>query len=76
MWRPRVRSTTSGWCSTNFSVSLSGDNEPELTAYFEKLCAGGTVTQPLTKAMWGDSFGMVSDKFGVGWMVNIAALKA
>jgi PhnB protein len=61
---------------TNFSVSLSGDNEPELTDYFGKLSAGGTVTQPLTKAMWGDSFGMVTDKFGVGWMVNIAALKA
>ena len=60
---------------TNYAVSLSGDNEPELTAYFEKLSAGGTVTQPLTKAMWGDSFGMVTDKFGVGWMVNITAIK-
>ena len=60
---------------TNFSVSLSGDNEAELTAYFEKLTTGGTVTQPLTKALWGDSFGMVTDKFGVGWMVNITAVK-
>jgi len=60
---------------TNFSVSLSGDNEAELTGYFAKLSAGGTVVMPLTKAMWGDSFGMCTDKFGVGWMVNIAPPK-
>jgi PhnB protein len=58
---------------TNFSVSLSGDNEAELSTYFQKLSKGGTVTMPLAKAMWGDSFGMCTDKFGVGWMVNIAA---
>jgi PhnB protein len=61
---------------SNFSVSLSGDNEAELTAYFQKLSAGGNVTQPLTKAVWGDSFGMFQDKFGVSWLVNITAPKA
>lgn len=60
---------------TNFSVSLSGDNEAELTAYYQKLSDGGTVTMPLAKAAWGDSFGMCIDKFGVGWLVNIAAVK-
>jgi PhnB protein len=60
---------------TNFSVSLSGDNEAELTAYYQKLSDGGTVTMPLAKAVWGDSFGMCIDKFGVGWLVNIAAVK-
>ena len=59
---------------TNFSVSLSGDDEAELTGYFEKLSAGGTVTMPLAKQVWGDSFGMCTDPFGVGWMVNIAAV--
>jgi len=58
------------------SMSLSGDNETELKAYFEKLSAGGTVTMPLEKAMWGDSFGMCVDKFGVQWLVNISAQKA
>jgi len=57
---------------TNFSVSLSGDNEAELTTYFQKLCDGGAVTMPLTKAPWGDTFGMCTDKFGVGWLVNIS----
>ena len=61
---------------TNYSMSLSGDNEAELQAYFQKLSAGGTVTMPLEKAMWGDTFGMLTDKFGVPWLVNIAGQKA
>ena len=61
---------------TNMSMSLSGDNETELKGYFEKLAAGGTVTMPLEKAIWGDSFGMCTDKFGVPWLVNITAPKA
>jgi len=58
----------------NGSVSLSGDDtsEKELKGYWDKLSAGGQVMMPLEKAQWGDSFGMVTDKFGVSWMVNIA----
>ncbi len=58
------------------SMSLSGDNEAELTTYFEKLMDGGAVTMPLAKAIWGDSFGMGTDKFGVQWLVNIVGQKA
>ena len=58
------------------SMSLSGDNEAELKGYFEKLSAGGTVTMPLEKAIWGDSFGMCTDKFGIAWLVNIAGQRA
>ncbi len=61
---------------TNMSISLSGDNEAELKGYFEKLSAGGTVTMPLEKAMWGDWFGMCVDKFGVQWLVNISGQRA
>ena len=61
---------------TNMSMSLSGDNDAELTGYFEKLSAGGTVTMPPEKAPWGDSFGMCTDKFGVQWLVNITGQKA
>ena len=61
---------------TNMSISLSGDNEAELTTYYEKLSGGGTVTMPLEKAIWGDSFGMCVDKFGVQWLVNITGQKA
>ncbi len=61
---------------SNFTMSLTGDNEAELKNYVQKLSAGGTVTMPLEKAVWGDTFGMLMDKFGVGWMVNISAPKA
>jgi PhnB protein len=61
---------------TNFSMSLSGDDEAELTGYFDKLAAGGTVTMPLNKAAWGDTFGMVADRFGITWLVNITGAKS
>ncbi|MFF0303504.1 VOC family protein [Streptomyces sp. NPDC004562] len=56
----------------NISVSLSGDDEPELRGYWEKLSDGATVSVPLEKQMWGDVFGMCTDRFGITWMVNIA----
>jgi PhnB protein len=56
----------------NIAVSLSGDDEQELRGYWDKLSAGGTVTMPLEKQMWGDIFGSCTDRFGIGWMVNIA----
>lgn len=57
---------------TNMSMSLSGDNEAELRGYYEKLVVGGTIVMPLEKAPWGDVFGMLTDKFGVSWLVNIS----
>ena len=57
---------------TNMSMSLSGDDDAELSGYFEKLSEGGTVNQPLEAAPWGDKFGMLTDRFGIDWMVNIS----
>ena len=54
------------------TVSLSGDDSDELRRYWERLSEGGTVTMPLEKQMWGDEFGMCTDRFGITWMVNIA----
>lgn len=54
------------------SMSLSGDNEEELRGYWDKLVAAGTVTMPLDKAPWGDTFGMLTDQFGIDWMINIS----
>ena len=56
----------------NIAVSLSGEDSDELRGYWEKLTADGTVSVPLEKQMWGDEFGMCVDRFGIGWMVNIA----
>lgn len=60
----------------NISMSLSGDDENELSEYFEKLSKGGEITMPLEKAPWGDTFGMCTDQFGVAWMVNITGQAA
>ena len=54
------------------TVSLSGDDEPALTGYWNKLAQGANIVQPLQKAPWGDSFGMLTDRFGTPWMVNIS----
>ena len=54
----------------NVSVSLSGENEAELRSFWDGLVAGGTVTMPLERAPWGDTFGMCIDRFGIHWMVN------
>jgi PhnB protein len=70
---PNSMDYTSG---TNHSISLSGDDEAELRGYWDKLSAGGTVTVPLERAPWGDTFGMCTDKFGVPWLVNIQGAKA
>jgi PhnB protein len=61
---------------TNMSLSLSGDNEEELTGYFNMLMEGGKVESPLKKEAWGDTFGMCIDKFDTFWMVNISAKDA
>jgi PhnB protein len=61
--------------TAGFSMSLSGENEKELRGYFDKLSAGGKVTQKLEKAPWGDTFGMCVDKFGITWLVNVSAPK-
>ena len=55
----------------NMTVSLSGEDAEELHGYWEKLSAGGSVSVPLEKQMWGDEFGMCVDRFGIPWMVNI-----
>lgn len=60
----------------NISISLSGENGDELTKYWNKLSNGAAIGMPLEKAMWGDTFGMLTDKFGIGWMVNVVAKQA
>lgn len=54
------------------NLSLSGDDEAELSGWFESLAEGGEVHVALEKQMWGDVFGQVQDRFGVIWLVNIA----
>ena len=53
------------------SLSLSGDDGDELRGYWDKLSDGGTVTMPMEAQVWGDEFGMCTDRFGIAWLVNI-----
>ncbi|HEX5561567.1 MAG TPA: VOC family protein [Nocardioidaceae bacterium] len=57
---------------SSISVSLSGDDDATLRGYWDRLCEDGTVSMPLEKAPWGDSFGMCTDRFGTAWLVNIS----
>jgi len=76
----RVGDTTvmasDGFCKgqTDFqglSLSLTVANEAEADRVFAALAEGGQVQMPLGKTFWSPRFGMVSDRFGLGWMVTV-----
>jgi PhnB protein len=54
-----------------FRLALSVPTEADAGKAFAALAAGGTVQMPLTKTFWSPCFGMVTDKFGLGWMVSV-----
>lgn len=54
-----------------FSLSLSVPSEAEADRAFAALSAGGQVRMPLAKTFWSPRFGMVADRFGVGWMISV-----
>jgi PhnB protein len=54
----------------NFSISINTQDQDEATSLFNALAAGGKVTMPLDETFWNAYFGMLTDKFGINWMVN------
>lgn len=54
-----------------FSLSLSARDEAEAEKWFNALADGGNVVQPLIKTFFSPSFGMVSDRFGMHWMIMV-----
>lgn len=56
----------------HLQVSLSGDDADALRGYWDALLDGGSVVMPLERQMWGDDYGMLADKYGILWHVNIA----
>jgi PhnB protein len=63
-------------CSENakfdgFSLSISVPTEQDARKAFDGLSQGGKVTLPLTKTFWSPCFGMLTDQFGLGWMITI-----
>jgi PhnB protein len=54
-----------------FSLSITVPDEAEADRVFAALSEGGLVTMALEKTFWAPKFGMLQDKFGVGWMVSV-----
>ena len=54
-----------------FALSLAVRDEAEAERVFGALGAGGQVQMPLAKTFWSPRFGMVEDRFGIGWMVSV-----
>jgi len=61
--------------ASSISVSLSGSaaDDATLRGYWTALLVGGSLTVPLEVAPWGDAFGMLTDRFGTAWLVNISS---
>lgn len=57
----------------NVHLSIQGSDEATLKDYFDKLAEGGNVSMPLQKQFWGDTFGMLTDRYGIQWMVNVSS---
>jgi PhnB protein len=57
----------------NVHMSISGHDVERMTKVFNGLSVGGKVDMPLAKQFWGDTYGQLTDKFGVHWMVNITS---
>ncbi|MEO6990348.1 MAG: VOC family protein [Candidatus Baltobacteraceae bacterium] len=52
------------------SLSLASSDVAEGTRVFDALAEGGKISMPLAKQFWGDTFGSLTDKYGIDWMVN------
>jgi PhnB protein len=62
-----------GQSFAGFSLSLAVPTQAEADRAFTALSDGGKVKMPLTKTFWSPCFGMVTDRFGLGWMVSVVA---
>lgn len=56
-----------------FSLSVAVADAAQARRVFDALADGGQVTMPLGRTFWSPCFGMLTDRFGVGWMVNALA---
>ncbi len=71
--RASDRADATNEVQTRIELTIVGADEGDLRRIFDGLSEGGTVKAPLEKMFWGDIFGGLIDKFGIGWQVNITA---
>jgi PhnB protein len=69
--RAADREDTSTEPQTRVELSLISTDEARLRIVFDSLAGGGTVRTKLDRQFWGDIFGAVTDKYGIGWQINI-----
>ena len=55
---------------TNINLSINVESKEEADRVFAGLSAGGSIQMPMDNMFWGDYFGMLTDKYGIQWMVN------
>jgi PhnB protein len=70
------RDDATGDSQTRVALTLNGPDEARLRKVYDDLSAGGSADAPLEKQFWGDTFGVLTDRFGINWQVNIEAPKA
>jgi PhnB protein len=58
-----------------FFVSVRGETLEEVRGYWEKLSAGASIVEPLAASPWSPGFGMLTDGFGVTWILDVAAAR-
>jgi PhnB protein len=58
-----------------FFMSVRGDSVDEVGALWAKLAEGATVVEPYAPAQWAPAFGMLTDRFGVTWILDVAAAR-
>jgi PhnB protein len=58
---------------TRIELTIIGTDDGALRTIFDGLSDGGSVKAPLEKMFWGDTFGALVDRFGIGWQINITA---
>lgn len=56
-----------------FSLSYAAPTEADAVRVFSALAEGGQVKMPLCKTFWSPCFGMLTDRFGIAWMINVEA---
>jgi len=56
----------------NFSIYVTAESKEEAYGIFDGLADGGKIQMPMSRAHWGDYFGMCVDKFGISWFVNFS----
>lgn len=54
----------------NFSISVTTDHKDEADRIFMAIAEGGQITMPMEDTFWGDYFGMLTDAFGISWMIS------